>query len=469
MRGKLSREFVLEQLKDLDKFPICIEIDINYIKNNQKIGTDEEYDFVIDHKTIKHDSVHLKHELDLLFEILNNDKKNQLFPLIISIDTSSICIKQGDVSPVPRFVRRKYSDPRVVMRKYSDLDIKDLPLTGGGGGSCHPWQKDKTNKLYKKLNSIIHNCEFNNSENQNNVSFFDISEYFFEELTKLCEKLNKQLEQEKKINTSDFNESWRREEITTLLMTEINPTKDKTNDAVNLLFYFLSNDKQKVDTFFNDMEESEKEKYKELIDTYSSGCMSVHTPLSKLMNKVLIRYRNPTTYTHTNFSENKKILPLNTVHLGLNNSYPNSRSKSYSDFKKPSLKPKEKKVFLRIYPAFQISEKKALMNPGNSDIDCNQTSDYKKLIKTIMEFNYNVNFKEANMIAFNLHDICQKDRGNLVEAFKAAYTPFLQNWSKFKPLEGESFAGGSSRKKRNLKKKKSKKKGKRHRRKTRRL
>ena len=41
------------------------------------------------------------------------------------------------------------------------------------------------------------------------------------------------------------------------------------------------------------------------------------------------------------------------------------------------------------------------------------------------------------------------------ENFKEAYTPFLQIWSNLKSLEGESFAGGSSRKKRNLKKKKS--------------
>ena len=78
------------------------------------------------------------------------------------------------------------------------------------------------------------------------------------------------------------------------------------------------------------------------------------------------------------------------------------------------------------------------------------------------------NVKHVNMLAFNLHDVCKKEKKKLVEAFKNAYTPFLQNWLKlnstFNPLNG-----GRSRKKRNLKKKKSKKKSKRHRRKTRKL
>ena len=64
VEGVLSKDFVLEQLKDLDKFPICIEIDI---KPKDNI-------ILIDHFTTNAESkpLLLIDELNSLYDFLND-------------------------------------------------------------------------------------------------------------------------------------------------------------------------------------------------------------------------------------------------------------------------------------------------------------------------------------------------------------------------------------------------------------
>tara|TARA_B100000989_G_scaffold298340_1_gene287179 strand:+ start:1311 stop:2204 length:894 start_codon:yes stop_codon:yes gene_type:complete len=279
--------------------------------------------------------------------------------------------------------------------------------------------------------------------------------------------------------------------------------KQNTTDIFDNL-----DDKKKYPTYdifiqdYLDIREQKTFEYiKELITTFKNGCMSVNTPLKELMNTVLIRYRSPkSSFEYTD----GKILPLGAVHL---NGHYNTKSVHISPKNEISSIEIYPNQITRVFPSFKFGEgdlleedkliektlKKEDTPPEETDgkISCKQKSKYKNLNKSIKNMNYVDMFEglidkliRINMLAFNWHDICEKELKELTNAFRFTYEPFLRSIRsevqevpevptvpevpKKNKRPSASGVNGGSRKKRNLKKKNSKK-GKRRRRKSRKL
>jgi hypothetical protein len=399
--GILSRDLVVEQLNGLEHYPVCIEIDLK--KKDGKLH--------IDHYTSSRDSNdeftgNFLDELNFIYLHLNDIKKTfDTYPLVISVDTTMLTV--------------------------------------------NPLNKNENMRLLKES---VHECEFNKKD-VTKKTFFNFTDYFFERLKLLIKKYTKEeigpekiketIKQYSYIKTPKFDPQTYKD--TSLIFLKDILKKDITIEENDLIGLELI----------------------ELITKFLGGCMSVHTPLSYLMNKVLIRYKSQDTFFNVDDNDGKILHPghvhlngvLNTLSRKIKPTPVDPDDYLISNLEKlndPLIKVR------RLYPDLVIKEQGIKKTPDGS-VDCNQDSQYKKFNKTIMDLNYKVLYKNINMIAFNWHDICEKDKANLKEKFKAVYYQM-----KAPPVPRKrSTSNGGSRKRRNLKKKK--KKSKRHRRKTRKL
>ena len=440
--GKVDNKYVVEQLKLLDKFPVCIELDILLNSSGE---------LEINHCAKK--GKDLKDQLENLHIPLNNEirwevleLKDRRFPLVLSFDTSLLNINSG----VYKAGCKSVSAVETV--KQFQTKIKRLTSSSSVGGGMSAGEF--------RLCKLLFDSPFN--EGDGHYKFFDYKKYFFKRLIEILTKnkvshdiLDDQKNRIKEIiNNTDF---------------DIKKNEEKEGickDLIKKILQILSLD---IEIDLSEDIPLAKELTEELFDllhSYKSNTVSLYTPLEELMDKVLIRFRNPIRVEEKNI-DYSKILPMYAVHLNGNAEYKNTTT---STFIKSVDESKASRVY-RIYPngKKKIHTQQSIngvtlteSNTNNSrsckrkdstgdenvtkDEDSKEEEKYKKENEEMLELNYNEKYKDVNMIAFNWHDVCEKKRDELIEAFTQLYALNKVIGNPYK--DNISFGGG--RKKRRL-------------------
>jgi hypothetical protein len=327
--GTLSRNLVLKQLKHLEEFPICIELDV--VNNGTEIK--------LDHATAKKTEggeLKLTEELNFLHNYLKTMGKT--FPLVISIDTtqlplSTTALKVGTgAARAAEKAAKKLADAKLAAAKLAaatkivTVVKKNRRLSSQGAGG----------EAIDRLNELVHNCKFNTKPTElGTKKFFDYNNYFLDRLFDILEDFATE-----RTYYSIFLDEHKKNK-TKILANLDNNKKYPTDDIFIQNYLGIRENTQNKKTF---------EYLEELITTFKNGSMIVNTPLKELMNTVLIRYKSPpSSFEYTD----GKILPLGSVHL---NGHYNTKSFHISTNQEISSIEIYPNQITRVFPSFSFGE-----------------------------------------------------------------------------------------------------------------
>jgi hypothetical protein len=459
--GKVDNKYVVEQLKLLDRFPVCIELDILLNSPWLRRGKLE-----INHCSKKGEDLETQlNDLHNRIQDEVSELKDRRFPLVLSFDTTLLNINSGvyktgcalknfftgeTIGDIKRRLSRSNSSSMYIPHNNSKYS------NAGGGMSAGEF----------RLCKLLFDSPFN--EGDGHYKFFDYKTYFFKRLIEILTE--NMVSEDLKLTESDVSDDQKKKIKEIINNTDFNIKneekegicKELIKKILKILSLVIEIDLSKDIPLTDELTE---ELY-DLLHSYKSNTVSLHTPLEELMDTVLIRFKNSKKVVEENIDDTK-ILPMYAVHLNGKAEYKNTTT---STFIKSVDESKASTVY-RIYPNgkkkihTQQSISGVTLTESNTnnyssckredstedenvtkEEDSKEKEKYKKENEEMLELNYESDYRDVNMIAFNWHDVCETNRKKLIEAFTQLYA--LNDVNTNLITSNISFRGG--RKKRRL-------------------